>query len=166
VLPLPVLPLPLVDPDEVPVPDVVSLVEPVVPLVEPVVPLAEPLVDPVPLVASALDPVDEPDVPIDEEPLDESSVPVTWTRLPTCFERSLLPPATRRYVVPDMPLALDPVEPEPLLLEGDVLLVDGEVLLPDDDDVSLPVLLLPVVPDEELLDMPDEPLPIMAFVSV
>jgi len=87
--------LPLVDPDAVPVPDAVSLVEPVVPLVEPVVPLAEPAVDPVPLVASALDPVDEPDVPIDEL-LDESSVPVTWTRLPTCFERSLVPLAMRR----------------------------------------------------------------------
>ena len=47
-----------------------------------------------------------------------------------------------------------------------LLLVEGDVLLPDDDDVSLPVLLLPVVPDEELPDMPDEPLPIMAFVSV
>ncbi len=55
-----------------------------------------------------------------------------------------------------MPLALDPVEPA--LLEGDVLLVEGDVLLetatwcclPDDDDVSLPV-----VPDDELPDIPD-----------
>jgi hypothetical protein len=78
-----VLPLPLVEPDAVPVPDAVPLVDPAVPLVDPV-----PL-DDVPLVASAVDPVEDPEVPIDEL-LDESSVPVTWTRFPTFFERSLL----------------------------------------------------------------------------
>jgi len=91
-----VLPLPLVEPDAVPVPEAEPLVDPVVPLVDPV-PLVEPvpLVDPVPVV-SALDPVEEPEVPIDEL-LDESSVPVTWTRLPTFLERSLLLlAATRR----------------------------------------------------------------------
>jgi hypothetical protein len=55
--------------------EVVSLVEPVVPLVEP-----EGVLD-----VSGVVEVDEPLVPI-EELLDESSVPVTWTFLPTCFE--------------------------------------------------------------------------------
>lgn len=79
--------LPLVEPDAVPVPDADPLVDPVVPLVEPVV-------DPVDV--SAVDPVDEPDVPIDEELLDGSSVPVTWTRLPTCFESLSLSLEIRR----------------------------------------------------------------------
>ena len=83
------LPLPLAEPDAVPVPDAVPLVDPVVPLVDPV-----PL-DDVPLVVPALDPVEDPEVPIDEL-LDESSVPVTCTRLPTFFERSLLLLASTR----------------------------------------------------------------------
>jgi hypothetical protein len=56
------------------VPDAVPLVEPVVPLVEPL------LVDDGS--AAVLGDVD-PLVPIE---LLESNVPVTWTRLPTCFE--------------------------------------------------------------------------------
>jgi hypothetical protein len=70
--------LPLIDPDAVPVPDAVPLVDPVVPLAAPVP------------VVSALEPVAEPVVPSDDELLDESSVPVTSTFLPTFFERSVL----------------------------------------------------------------------------
>lgn len=78
-----------------PVPEVLSLVEPVVPLAEPVVSLAEPVVEPV------VDPLaDVPDVLpvplIEDELLAGSSVPVTWTRLPTCFESLSLSVAIRR----------------------------------------------------------------------
>jgi len=75
----------LVEPDAVPVPAAVSLVEPVVPLVAPV------LLDESGVVLEV-----EPAVPIDEEPLDGSSVPVTWTRLPTFFESLSLSVDTRR----------------------------------------------------------------------
>lgn len=67
------LPVPevLPAPEEVPVPEAVPLVEPVVPLVDP-------------------DVLDESGVVLEVDPIeeddDESNVPVTWTRLPTCFE--------------------------------------------------------------------------------
>ena len=105
----------------------------------------------------------EPVVPIEEELLDGSSVPVTWTRLPTFLVSFSLSLETRWYVVPAIAEAL-PIE----LLEalGEVLLAD-ELLLGDVLLVALEsALVLPVVagvlPDiEEPLDEP-----IMAFVSV
>jgi hypothetical protein len=50
----------------------------IMPLVLPVAPAVEPVLE-----ESGVVEVADPLVPI--EPLDESSVPVTWTFLPTCF---------------------------------------------------------------------------------
>jgi hypothetical protein len=71
----PAIELALPAPDVVPVPEAVPLVEPVVPLVEPVLDDG----------SAVVGDEDDPLVPIEDE-LALSSVPVTWTFLPTCFE--------------------------------------------------------------------------------
>jgi hypothetical protein len=71
---------------------VLPLAEPGAAAVEPVVPLVAPAV----LDESGVELGVEPEVPADEEPLDGSSVPVTWTRLPTCLVSLSLSLETRR----------------------------------------------------------------------